>query len=212
MRYPYKRIYTWTPSLAYAVGLLTSDGCLSKDRRHIDLTSMDTEQLENFSIALGREFLIGKKLTGHGQLGYRIQFSDVAFYDFLLDVGLTPNKSKTIGVLKIPDELYADFLRGLFDGDGSTYGFMDMRWRSSFMFYVTFTSASPDFIAYLQLANIRLIRLSQGSIQRARGALSLRYAKQDSHKLFSYMYYEGHDLSLSRKKLKLSSFVFQDKA
>ncbi len=36
----------WTANLAYAVGLITTDGCLSKDGRHIDLTSKDLEQCE----------------------------------------------------------------------------------------------------------------------------------------------------------------------
>jgi intein-encoded DNA endonuclease-like protein len=212
MRYLYKRSYTWSPAIAYAVGLITSDGCLQKDGRHIDLTSVDTEQLKNFSLALGRDMFIGTKSSGGGRIGYRIQFSDVAFYDFLIKIGLTPNKSKTIGILDIPDVYYPDFLRGLFDGDGTTYGYMDPRWRSSFMFYVAYTSASPDFIDYLRRTNSRLIGVSQGSVRPGKGAQSLCYAKQDSHKLSDYMYYEGHDLCLTRKKLKLAAFVFQDKA
>lgn len=31
----------WSPKIAYAVGLITTDGSLSKDGRHIDLTSKD---------------------------------------------------------------------------------------------------------------------------------------------------------------------------
>lgn len=212
MRYSYKRHYSWLPSLAYAVGLMASDGCLQKDGRHIDLTSVDKEQLRNFSLALGRELFIGTKFNGRGGIGYRIQLSDVAFYDFLTGVGLTPNKSKTIGILNIPDIFYPDFLRGLFDGDGSTSGYMDPRWRSSFMFYVTFTSASPTFIDYLRRTNSRLIGVSQGSVRSGKGAQSLAYAKQDSHKIAAYMYYKGHNLSLTRKKLKLAAFVLRDKA
>ncbi len=212
MRYSYKRIYSWTPSIAYAVGLMASDGCLQKDGRHVDLTSKDIEQLQNFSQALGRELYIGRKPSGGGHFSYRIQLSDVALYDFFISVGLIPNKSKTIGALRIPDKFYPDFLRGLFDGDGCTYGYMDTRWRSSFMFYVSFASASPNFIDYIRLVNSRLAGLGQGSIRNNEATLSLNYAKQDSHKLFAYMYYKGHDLCLSRKKLKLSGFVFQDKA
>jgi len=212
VRRPYKRFYAWSPSISYLVGLIASDGCLQKDGRHIDLTSKDIEQLKNFSLAVGRDFVIGKKLNGFGGIGYRIQLSDVALYDFLLAAGLTPNKSKTIGALNIPDIYYPDFLRGLFDGDGSTYGYMDPRWRSSFMFYVVFTSASADFLDYLRRTNSRLIGVSNGSIRHDARALTLGYAKQDSHKLSAYMYYEGHDLCLTRKKLKLAAFVFQDKA
>lgn len=212
MRYLSKRSYAWSANIAYSVGLIASDGCLQKDGRHVDLTSKDFEQLLNFSEALGRDMKIGRKSSGAGRFGYRIQFSDVAYYDFLLAVGLTPAKSKTLGALTIPDEFYADFLRGLFDGDGSTYGYMDPRWRSSFMFYTQFASASPGFIEYIQRANLRLVSdLTKGSVHDTSGALSLSYAKADSHKLFKYMYYDNNCLSLARKKLKLTSFVYKDR-
>ena len=33
--------YKWTPELAYIVGLITTDGCLSSDGRHLTFTSCD---------------------------------------------------------------------------------------------------------------------------------------------------------------------------
>src|SRR3989338_5658815 len=79
-----------------------------------------------------------------------VQLKNVLFYRFLTSVGLTPNKSKTIGPLKIPGDFFFDFLRGVFDGDGSTYSYWDPRWKSSFMFYTEFASASPNFINWLR--------------------------------------------------------------
>jgi hypothetical protein len=213
MRYASKRTYSWSPGIAYTVGLMASDGCLQQNRRHLDLTSTDVEQLANFSKALGRDITISKKSSGSDKQAYRIQFSDVAYYDFLVSVGLTPLKSKTLAALTVPDDFYADFLRGLFDGDGTTYGYMDPRWRSSFMFYVAFCSASPIFLNYLRSANTRMIRgIGKGSIRHSTRALSLVYAKADSHKLFEYMYYGEDCISLTRKRYKLSTFVDKDKA
>ena len=48
MRYAKKKIYEWTPHIAYCVGLIASDGSLSNDGRHVDLTSLDYDQLLNF--------------------------------------------------------------------------------------------------------------------------------------------------------------------
>lgn len=212
MRYSQKRRYVWSPAIAYSVGLIASDGCLQKNGRHIDLTSKDLEQLDNFSKALGREFTIGEKHSGTDKLAYRIQFSDVAYYDFLLGVGLTPVKSKTMPNLNIPDMYYASFLRGLFDGDGSCYAYYDPRWRSSFMFYIAFTSASPVFLQYISLANTRLAGTTAGSVRKSTRALSLVYAKQDSHLLYRYLYSDMTNLYLTRKKEKLESFVVHDRA
>ena len=137
-RQKYKRKYKWSQNIAYSVGLMASDGCLQSDGRHLDITSKDIEQLLNFSKSIGRSLKICPKHR-YKSNAYRIQFSDVAYYDFLLKTGLTPGKSRTISTLKIPDKYYKDFLRGLFDGDGTTYGYYDKRWKNSFMYYIGFT-------------------------------------------------------------------------
>lgn len=212
MRRSSKRSYVWTSAIAYTVGLMTSDGCLQKDGRHLDLTSVDTEQLNNFSIALGRPLPISQKKSGGGHFGYRIQFSDVAYYDFLLQIGLTPAKSKTLGVLNVPARFYADFLRGLFDGDGTCYGYMDPRWRSSYMFYVGFSSASIPFLHYLQSMNSMLANTTKGSIRPGVRGNTLYYAKADAYKLAGFMYYADDLLALSRKKIKLEEFIKTDQS
>ena len=108
----------WRPNLAYAVGLIATDGCLSSDGLLFDLTSKDREQLLNFSKCLGVNFTIGNKWNSKGDECLRIQFKNRIFYDFLLSIGLTPRKSLTMGRLAIPNKYFFDFLRGSFDGDG----------------------------------------------------------------------------------------------
>jgi len=31
----------WSPNLAYAIGLIATDGCLGRDKKYIDFTSKD---------------------------------------------------------------------------------------------------------------------------------------------------------------------------
>src|SRR3990167_11054371 len=91
----------WSSKMAYVVGLLATDGCLSIDGRHIDFTSKDLGLVEIFKENLNLSNKIGKKARG-GQVEkkyFRIQFGDKSFYEFLLGIGLTPHKSKTIGPL-----------------------------------------------------------------------------------------------------------------
>src|SRR3989338_8038716 len=140
----------WSPRFAYAIGLLTADGCLSKDGRHIDLTSKDKPQVVLFRKCLGLATKVSTKLSGSGNLAYCVQFSDVLFYRFLLSIGLSPAKSKTITRVSIPNEYFLDFVRGYFDGDGCSYSFYDSVFPKSYRFYLSFISASPTFIDWLR--------------------------------------------------------------
>ena len=74
---------TWRPDLAYAVGLIATDGCLSNNGLLVDLTSNDREQLKNYSKCLGISFKIGQKSNGGGGKSLRVQFKNRIFYNFL---------------------------------------------------------------------------------------------------------------------------------
>lgn len=215
MRYKLRREYVWSDEIAYSVGLMASDGCLYKDGRHLCLVSNDIEQLVNFQKAIGREIGIklhsaGKRLTKYERKqAYRLQFSDVAYYDFLIMTGLTPNKSKNIGLLDIPDKYYGHFLRGLFDGDGTTYAYYDPRWPTSYLYYVGFVSASLMFIEYLTNTNKRLFSIEGGSVRKSKRSYGLFYGKKDGYKLYRAMYGGASQLSLTRKRTKLEGFILQ---
>lgn len=81
----------WSPELAYAVGLIASDGCLGRDQSHITMTSKDTDLLETFRRCLGIRTRIGR--TTNPRACYRLQWCDVAFHRWLTDIGLMPAKS-----------------------------------------------------------------------------------------------------------------------
>lgn len=195
---------TWTPNLAYAMGLITTDGCLSSDGLLIDLTSNDKEQLLNFSKCLGVDFKIGNKGNGRGDKSFRIQFKNRIFYDFLLSIGLTPRKSLTTGELSIPKKYFFDFLRGCFDGDGCFYSYWDPRWKSSHMFYLEFISASPKHIEWLQFElHDRLGVKGHIGFDGKKSTQQLKYAKREALVIIKKMYYNPRVVCLSRKKLKI---------
>lgn len=197
-----KRIQ-WSADLAYAIGLITTDGSLSKDGRHINLTSKDVDQLETFSKILRLKNKISTKIGGYsGTICYQVQFGSVNLYKFLLEIGLTPNKTKTLGALKIPSEYFADFLRGHLDGDGSTYSYWDKRWKSSFMLYTTFMSASEAHIEWLK-AQIKNLYSISGRVTNHGSCYLLRFAKRESLRLVEVMYYDTDVPYLFRKKFKI---------
>lgn len=198
----------WTPNLAYAIGLLATDGCMARHSHLIDLTSKDDEQLNNFSKCLGLKLFIGKKHNGHGQVSSRVQFKNVIFYNFLLSIGLTPAKSKTIGRLKIPQKYFFDFLRGVFDGDGSTYSYWDKRWKSSFMYYLTFVSASKLFIDWIRSEINESVACVGHITKDGKGSTyQLKYAKREAQIIIRKMYCSKKSIYLSRKYLKIKKML-----
>ncbi len=195
----------WTEKLAYAIGLLATDGCLVQGTTLIDLTSTDKEQLLNFNHCIGIDLKIGVKKSGFDKKIMRVQIKNKLFYAFLLSIGLTPAKSKTIGAIDVPDEYFFDFLRGCFDGDGSFYSYWDPRWKSSFMFYTEFASASPKFILWIREKIFNGIGIKGHVTKDGKGStLQLKYAKADSIKLLKQMYHSPHVVCLSRKRLKIA--------
>ncbi len=210
-RHAYKKTYVWNPEIAYLAGLVASDGCLVNNNRHINITSKDREIIDTCQKILNMNVKVGIKIGGYsGSSSFNLQFSNVSLYDFFLRCGLTPAKSKTIGPLLIPEQYYADFLRGYFDGDGTIYGYWDRRWRSSLMYYTQYVSASPAFLHWLQKMNGRLAHTSPGAIKPNARADTLSYAKADSRKLFSFMYYKPNLPTLSRKYHKFVDFLRAD--
>lgn len=195
----------WTANFAYAVGLITTDGSLSKDGRHMNLTSKDIDQIQTFKNILNLENKIGVKYSSHSRKKeyYQIQFGDVKLYRFLVSIGLTSNKSKTIGVLEIPDMYFTDFLRGHLDGDGCTYSYWDPRWKSSFMLYTSFISASLQHVEWIR-DKIQEIYQINGKIKfSGKSVYQLMYAKTASIKLLKLIYYKKNIPCLKRKHSKI---------
>ena len=202
----------WSPSFAYGIGLLASDGCLSKDRRHIIFSSKEDEMIVNFKVSLG----LKNKTTRHARGGEKnkkylmVTFGDINFYKFLNNIGLHSAKSRTIKSVFVPDKYFADFLRGLFDGDGSFYTYWDKRWPNSFGYNLSFASASQNFINWLKerLANLYGVK---GYFHKGTGVTNLEYVKGDSKKLYEIMYYKTGILYLNRKYTKVKTALDKDK-
>lgn len=199
----------WSSNFAYAIGLIVTDGNLSKTGNRISFVSKDVEQIKNFNKCLDINIKIGIHHSGSTlNKAYRIQFRDKLFYDFLISIGINPVKSKTIKEIIIPDKYYFDFLRGSFDGDGCFYSYWDKRWKSSFMFYVEFISASKKHIDWIRKENFKRLNI-KGHITKSgnHSTYQLKYAKKESIEIINKMYYKKDLACLSRKKLKIMKIL-----
>lgn len=198
----------WSAQIAYAVGLITTDGNLSPDGRHINLTSKDVEQINNFKTCLGLTNKIGKKARG-GETEkkyYVLQFGNVVFYRWLLEIGLMPNKSKIIGPLKIPDKYFFEFLRGHLDGDGCIRKYQDKVFPKSQRLYVNFYSASLKHLEWLKQKITQLMNI-KGYIRIREDICDLTYAKKESSVLIPHIYSNKSIPYLTRKHTIVDSFL-----
>jgi hypothetical protein len=204
--HPKQSNVVWTPELAYAVGLITTDGCLSPNGRNIDFTSKDWNLIETFKKCLHLTNKIGTKKNGHGQISFRVQFGNILFYRWLQEIGLTPRKSKILGPLAVPDEFFFDFLRGHLDGDGSIARYQDPVWKNSTRLYVRFMSASQKHMEWLKMKITELGGVN-GFMQLHSEAYYLSFSKYEAITLLNKIYPRIDVPCLERKFVIAQEFL-----
>jgi hypothetical protein len=212
--------FSWTPELAYAVGLITTDGSLSKDKRHITFTSTDLDLIKTFKKCLKLAVKITKNPQSFStnRQCFRVQFGNVRFYDWLVKIGLGSNKTFKLTSLYIPDNYFPDFVRGHLDGDGSIITYIDRYLVTKNPKYiykrlmVYLMSASRPHVDWLQEKIIKLTNL-HGAIQvkkhrlRKNSIYVLKFSKKESILLLKWIYYKRGLSCLKRKYDKAKEFL-----
>jgi hypothetical protein len=205
----------WTHERAYAIGLLATDGNLSRDGRHLTVTSADPDLLGVLRACLGLQANV-RQVGPRGRC-YRVQWSDRRLYEWVESIGLSPAKSRTLGALRVPDEYFADFARGCIDGDGSIVVYVD-RYHSDrnarYVYerlYVTLVSASRPFANWFRANLLRFVGI-RGSISErmsrsGRPYWVLRYARRESGRLLPWIYYAPSLPCLARKRARSERFL-----
>ncbi len=207
--------FPWSPKLAYAIGLITTDGSLSKDGRHITFTSSDLSLLKTFRNCLNLKNKIRKSPPGSFSWKpiYRIQFGNVQLYRWLIKIGLSPNKTYNLDSIDIPEEYFRDFLRGWLDGDGSIFTYTDYyhaKKNPKYVYqrlYAKFSSASIKHLRWLQKTISKLTKV-KGALainppsfnRKSRVSMGeLKFSKKESIKLLNWIYYKPNLPCLKRK-------------
>ncbi len=201
--------------LWYIIGLISADGNLNKDGRHINITSKDRKFLFLIRNALKLKNKIGRKTREKsGKKVYsQIQFGDVKFYRYLEDIGLTKKKSLTMGILKIDKIYFLDFLRGVIDGDGSISTWIH-RTNSHRQWSLRIVSAAPVFIQWLKTKmedyfDVRGKLYCYKYKNKSNPLYILKFGKLPAKVILKSVYYKN-SLSLNRKH-KIAILCLQDK-
>jgi predicted DNA-binding protein YlxM (UPF0122 family) len=188
---------SWSPEMGYVLGLIITDGCVSKTGT-ISLSMNDKELLEKVKKVLGSKHMI--EPSKHQKGLYCFHFSRDKLVRDLEKHCVVPRKSLVVKFPEIPQAYLADFIRGVFDGDGSV--FFDKR-RPKSPLRANFVSGSKDFIEGLQIS-LEFLGMPKRTIYRQKTkngwTYMFIYDHKDSTKLFSLLYKNAQNgLFLERK-------------
>lgn len=205
----------WSPDMAYALGLLISDGNISTDKRsrsfRIALEMVDEGTVRWFHTFMGNpnpvyirepsgkpKSIVGK-LSGQKQKTYTSYVSNARLGTRLVELGVLPRKSWVdAGVPAVPDEILFDFLRGVLDGDGHiTF----TRNGATTTFHVGFASNSSRFLSDVKL------RLMQCGITAHIYGITLRVNGRHAERLCARLYANPGAPMMLRKYHRWDAYI-----
>ena len=198
--------------MAYILGFLFADGNIIKTKRNthfVSLYTADYDLIVSIRRFIGSDHKISERKSETGVV-YRIQIGSKELFDSLLELGLTPNKSRRMEMPIIPEKYTGDFIRGYFDGDGNVWGGVShpSRAKKTKVLLVCFTSASMEFLSNL-LFLLKSREILGGSLFKSKNGnyARLSFSTLDALKIYKIMYNEPTELFLPRKKLIFEKFI-----
>jgi hypothetical protein len=213
------RVIDWSPEVAYAVGIIATDGNLAQDGRHLSVTSKDIQLLDTVRACLKLNVSITPASVAKSI--FHLQWSDRVRWEWLAAIGLMPAKSLRLRALAVPDVYFADCMRGCIDGDGTILSYTDRYLTAKSekdvyqRLFVSIVSASAAFLGWMQARAATVIGV-RGALYCSRPASEhaalwqLKYAKRESMRLLHALYYQPNVPCLRRKQLIALPFLPAD--
>lgn len=193
----HNRIYEYNRSIfksfdkqvAYLLGYICADGCVSKEGKLMFATK-DKILLEKINSA----FQSNKPIKSYGNGKYfRLEFCSHEINNDLLKLGIIPKKPLRLYPLNLPKEIYPDFVRGFFDGDGC------FAYHVSYDTYKSMiTSSNYEMLKWIH----NILPTQRGTIyKRMPTCYELRYGFEDTLRLGNFIYKNlvSADIYLPRK-------------
>lgn len=197
----------WNEDSAYLIGFICADGCIHKrkDREKsliLTITSKDRDHLKKINQVLKSSYSISRKNNGSGGFAFHLAITNYRFCQSIIDKGILPRKTLTMGPIEVPKKYFRDFIRGFFDADGSVYIYLV---NNTPQLKIGFVCASKKFIEFLsrQLSKALNIREKKIYVSLRKGRVnpiySIVFYINDSQKLSELMYGHRPNLYLERK-------------
>ena len=200
-----------SPNMAYILGLIASDGSVSKKENLIAIQLLESDKsiLEEIRGETQSErplAMYTRKNTGHIVATFRVWSK--SWKDDLTHYGIVPNKTF---ILKPPEllkpEYRIDFIRGYFDGDGSIY-----QVPSQNKLGVDIVGASKEMIEWIhnELVNhyhLMLPRPTTEVLNNGTVMYKVRTNSKEEVKKIYELFYSNGGLCMQRKKRKFETLL-----
>jgi len=194
--------------MAYVLGYIAADGCISKRKRAADsftlnITSKDRQHLCDIKKVLRSDHKISRKRSDPRHTAFQLQISNQLLCRDLLDMGIVQRKTRALRSISVPKPFFRDFARGFFDGDGTVYIY---RVNGTAQIKAGLVCASHSFLSDLNRNLCRSLGIREKSIHRmhekGRGVplYSVYFYVDDCEKLSKFFYGQGTSLCLRRKR------------
>ncbi len=194
--------------MAYWIGMLASDGSVNKSENqiYIELQRSDKELLEKMNKVIENQRPVADYVTGRGYENSKLYFYSKEIKKDLASFGIVPNKTYSedyVFPYKLQKKYYADYIRGLFDGDGS----------------VKLTNNTPTFqidIGRMEIAKNIIDFFKEQEISLEMSFLPKKnvtlyrvygYTKKKLLKIYNLLYSTESELYLKRKKDKFEELI-----
>lgn len=196
----------WSLDMAYILGLWWADGCIYGEYKNYFNLSLHKNDID-LLIKIKRMMKSNHKISINKNMASLVISSKKIYSDITL-LGGTPKKSLTVDFPKIPQQYTKDFIRGLWDGDGSIYFLKkENRFASSIL------SGSSKFASSLfkklheEIAGLKG-SLCQSTIYLKKynktydNRFTISFGLEDTKKLAKYLNYDDPNrLALERKRV-----------
>lgn len=179
--------FTWsffplTPEKAWLLGFIYGDGSLYNDGRTINITSGDSDVIDNINHLFGDNLSISSPKSTYRAITLH---SGRLWKELNTCFALVPNKSRILCYPQLPDEMKPHFVRGLLDSDGCWY--LDTRNPQKKLKF-SYVSLSLPFITSLRSDLINHVGVStQRNVRKGSGYI-IDYSNKDAIAIGGWVY------------------------
>jgi hypothetical protein len=206
---------TWSPKMAYVLGLLFADGALinankSSRTQYVALSSIDYDLINDVRKALHSSHVIyvlpSKPITIFGKtyirsVGYKLRIGNKVICHDLLLLGLQPKKSLVMNFPNVPPDYLSFFIRGYFDGDGCVH--LTRISNKADKLKLIYISGSKLFIDKLRTLLVTHTGCGFGCLYKEDGAFRLQYNIRDGLRIMDFMYRHLNDSPFLKRKYEI---------